>query len=165
MHSGVLANGSSWYLADPEVTTAEIPPEFQGNLWTTNATQLLNSVTTAINNANTNLYQIQGKYHTRYSRNYVVTLTCISGGVYSVSNPDWYGLGYFDGHSYVGFYQYKHAKNEPDPSTWGGTWGLHRAKLDLQSGSLVLNGIELGHDGEGVKSFSGAWLRVNEDGE
>ena len=153
------------YLADPDVAKEKLPPQFQGNLWTTNAKQLLDTVKQALNTASHSLElrKIQGNYHTQDSRHYVVTFSHRSNGIYRLSNVDWWGLGQFDGRVYHGMFRYiKHESGLP-PSNWGGDWGLHRAELDRIDGSLKLYGVELNGE-QVVKTFSGRWFRSDGDG-
>lgn len=110
------------------------------------------------------LVQLEGTYWSG-SRHYAIHLSHLSAGLYRVRAADWDGAGVFDGKVYVGFYQYNWVKNAPEPSTWGGTWGLHRAVLNIENGSLKQDMIELNDQGDVVKKLGGGtWQRALEDG-
>lgn len=106
------------------------------------------------------LAKIEGIYWSG-NRFYTVRLIHISDGLYIVRAADWDGAGKFDGKSYVGFYQYKWVDDAPQPSTWGGTWGLHQAILNTENGSLKQDMIELDDEGNVVKTLpGGTWQRA-----
>ena len=110
------------------------------------------------------LAQLEGTYWSG-SRHYAIYLSHLSAGLYRIRSADWDGAGVFDGNVYVGFYRYNWVENAPNPSTWGGAWGLHRAVLKVESGSLKLDMIELDDQGVVLKNLrGGTWQRAVGDG-
>ena len=106
------------------------------------------------------LAKIEGIYWSG-NRHYTVRLNHIADGLYVIQAADWDGAGKFNGTSYVGFYQYEWVDGAPQPSTWGGTWGLHRAILNTENGSLKQDMIELDEEGNVVKILrGGTWQRA-----
>jgi hypothetical protein len=103
----------------------------------------------------TGIPDIEGEYHTHDSRQYRISITHISDGYYRVENPEWEGVGLFDGEFYYGVYK---TNDDVLLERLRGNWGAHRAKFDSTTKRFELFGTELKVN-KHYTDFEGAWIK------
>lgn len=113
-----------------------------------------------------NRTKIEGKYKAQNDPNYVVVIGHLSESLYqtraetrSKKNLLWEGVGFFDGESYFGIYQYV---DNPE-SEVSGNWGVHKAKLRPGGGALNLHVMELSDKSDDIE-YEYIWVK-DIDGE
>jgi hypothetical protein len=97
---------------------------------------------------------IDGKYFVDSNPQYRVTISSSSDKLIHIENPEWEGVGLFDGDLYFGMYKVKDRAKEQ----LRGKWGVHRAKLRVGDGSLEYWGLELKGTSK-VHEYTGAWIK------
>lgn len=97
---------------------------------------------------------IDGVYFANGNLQYKVSISSLSDKLILIDNPEWEGVGLFDGELYFGIYKIKDIAKEQ----LRGRWGAHRAKLRLVDGSLELWGLELKGITQ-VNKFEGVWIK------
>lgn len=94
---------------------------------------------------------IEGEYRAGNDLKYKVTLTRLTGDYYKVHNPDWEGVGFFDGEYYYGVFKMNDRATPPERR---GNWGAHRNRLSLGKESpFEVFGIEMNEDNEKYDDF------------
>jgi hypothetical protein len=99
--------------------------------------------------------KLEGEYHTSDSHHYRMSITHLAGDYYRILNPDWEGLGLFDGEYYYGIFKFNNKATPPERRE---NWGAHRARLRLKDKSLEVFGIEL-KETRHFDQFEGEWIR------
>ena len=84
--------------------------------------------------------KIEGEYRTNDSRQYRIKIIHLSDNYYRVENPEWEGVGLFDGDMYYGIYK---VSDDDAEDSVRGNWGAHRARFLKADNKFELFGIEL----------------------
>ena len=113
----------------------------------------VNSEEVGMADTNNERVNIAGAYYAGGNRNHRVDISRIRGNFYRVENPDWKGVGLFDGEFYYGVFKFN---DDPTPIERGGNWGAHRARFRLGDESFELFGIELTGKRD-YDRFEGSW--------
>ena len=131
------------YLADSSLKEHP-PPQFEGYLLESRIKKVVEAVKKYLPDANAldkheDRVKIEGEYHTNDSRQYRVEITHLSDNYYRVGNPEWEGVGLFDGEFYYGVYKV----SDDAEDEIHGHWGAHRAKFLNAEKRFELFGLEL----------------------
>jgi hypothetical protein len=109
----------------------------------------------AVTGRNKDRTKIEGEYYTGDSHHYRVKITHLSGDYYRIENPDWEGIGLFDGEFYYGIFKFN---DKATPHERRDNWGAHRARFRVRNKSFELFGIELKEESH-YDQFGGEWIR------
>jgi len=101
--------------------------------------------------------KIEGEYRSNDSRQYRIKIIPLSDNYYRIENPEWEGVGIFDGDLYYGVYR---VSDDAEDSIRG-RWGAHRAKFVKEDNNFELFGIEL-NETQIVGEFNPdtAWIKT-----
>lgn len=99
--------------------------------------------------------KIEGEYHTGDSIHYRIVITHLSGNYYRVENPEWEGVGLFDGDF---FYTVFRMNDNSAYADRRGNWGTHRAKFRLRDKSFEVFGTEIKEESH-FNDLRGRWVK------
>ncbi|MCI0664304.1 MAG: hypothetical protein L0220_24865 [Acidobacteria bacterium] len=99
--------------------------------------------------------KIEGEYHTRDSHHYRIIITHLSENYYRIKNPDWEGVGLFDGEFYYTVFKINDKATHPERRD---NWGAHRSRFRPRDKSFEVFGTELKEESH-YNELRGEWLK------
>jgi hypothetical protein len=154
------------YIADSSLKNDQLPRQFQGHFLERRISKIVEAAKDYLVEASAvdkgddrdeGRVKIEGEYRTGGSNQYRIRIAHLSGAYYRIENPEWEGVGFFDGESYYGVYKvYENAI----PEELRGNWGGHRARYRLEDREFDLIGIEMKEESI-FDQFKDVWIGTN----